>query len=107
MEDIYLKRKIDDFLIRWKSNPDKKPLIIKGARQVGKTESIKHFADGNYESIININFVEEPKYKGITDDGFKVENIIKNSKNVYFVVGKYFPYRSFKTVYRTQNPAFF
>ncbi len=82
MEDIYLKRKIDDFLIQWKANPDKKPLIIKGARQVGKTESIKHFADGNYESIININFVEEPKYKGITDDGFKVENIIKNISRI-------------------------
>jgi len=82
VEDIYLKRKIDDFLIQWKANPDKKPLIIKGARQVGKTESIKHFADGNYESIININFVEEPKYKGITDDGFKVESIIKNISRI-------------------------
>ncbi|MBE6747044.1 MAG: ATP-binding protein [Ruminococcaceae bacterium] len=79
---MYLKRKIDDFLIQWKANPDKKPLIIKGARQVGKTESIKHFADGNYESIININFVEEPKYKGITDDGFKVESIIKNISRI-------------------------
>ena len=36
----YLKRKIDIFLENWKNDPDKKPLIVKGARQIGKTESI-------------------------------------------------------------------
>lgn len=35
---MYLKRKIDDFLIRWKESPRKKPLIVKGPRQIGKTE---------------------------------------------------------------------
>ena len=57
---------------------DKKPLIVKGARQVGKSESIRHFTMANYENIIEINFVEEPKYKMITTDGFKTDNIIKN-----------------------------
>ena len=55
----YLKRKVDTFLSEWKSNPDKKPLIIKGPRQVGKTESIKKFAELNYKNFIEINFVEE------------------------------------------------
>ena len=41
---LYLKRKIDFFLSAWKSNPDRKPLIVKGPRQVGKTESILRFA---------------------------------------------------------------
>ena len=41
---LYLKRKIDAFLSEWKANPDKKPLIVKGPRQVGKTESIQRFA---------------------------------------------------------------
>ena len=40
---LYLKRKIDAFLAEWKANPDRKPLIVKGPRQVGKTESIKRF----------------------------------------------------------------
>lgn len=40
---IYLKRKIDDFLVSWKENPDRKPLIVKDPRQVGKTESINRF----------------------------------------------------------------
>ena len=35
-----LKRKIDNFLIEWKKRPERKPLIVKGARQVGKTMSI-------------------------------------------------------------------
>ena len=75
---LYLKRKIDAFLAEWKANPDRKPLIVKGPRQVGKTESIKRFGEMNYRSVIIINFVEEPKYKMITADGYKAEDIIKN-----------------------------
>lgn len=75
---IYLKRKIDAYLSAWKANQDKKPLIVKGPRQVGKTESIKWFGEQNYESVIYINFVEEPKYKMITADGYKTEDIIRN-----------------------------
>ena len=40
---MYLKRKIDDYLISWKNSDEKKPLIVKGARQIGKTASIEHF----------------------------------------------------------------
>ena len=75
---LYLKRKIDAFLAEWKANPDRKPLIVKGPRQVGKTESIKRFGEMNYQSVITINFVEEPKYKMITTDGYKADDIIKN-----------------------------
>ncbi len=75
---LYLKRKVDRFLLEWKASPDRKPLIVKGPRQVGKTESITRFAEKNYKNIISINFVEEPKYKMITDDGYKVDDIIKN-----------------------------
>ena len=75
---IYLKRKIDIFLNEWKLNSDRKPLIVKGARQVGKTESIMRFAKNNYSNVIYINFVEEPKYKKIIIDSYKVDDIIKN-----------------------------
>ena len=78
MEEIYLKRKIDKYLQYWKQDPERKPLIVKGARQVGKTESIRKFAEKNYENIIYINFVEEPKYKLITEDGYKPDDIIRN-----------------------------
>ena len=52
-----LKRKIDGFLEEWKSDPERLPLIVKGARQIGKTESIRYFAKKNYKNFIEINFV--------------------------------------------------
>lgn len=73
----YLIRKVDQYLKEWKSNPDRLPLIIKGARQVGKTASIKKFAEENYENVIEINFVTEPVYKQIIEDGFATQDIIR------------------------------
>ena len=79
METIYLKRKIDDFLLKWKADNDRKPLIVKGCRQIGKTESIRHFAKvAGYDSFIEINFVKEEKYKKIIVDGYTASAIIKN-----------------------------
>ena len=75
---MYLRRKIDDYLLAWRNREDKLPLIVKGARQIGKTESIFHFAQKNYENIVSINFVLEPKYKTILSDGYVVNEIIKN-----------------------------
>lgn len=77
MEEL-LKRKIDAYLVAWKSNLDRKPLIVKGARQIGKTRSIEQFVKHNYKSVIQINFVEQKKYKAIFDDGFEVDTILKN-----------------------------
>ncbi len=79
---VYLRRKIDAFLEVWKENPAKKPLIIKGPRQVGKTESVRRFAKRHYTSIIEINFVEEPKYKMILADGYKTADILKNISRI-------------------------
>ncbi|MGN0688649.1 MAG: ATP-binding protein [Oscillospiraceae bacterium] len=73
-----LKRKIDDFLLQWKNTPDHLPLIVKGARQIGKTASIEQFAKSNYKSIVEINFVLQKQYRGIFDDGFEVDKIIRN-----------------------------
>ena len=79
METIYLKRKIDDSLLKWKADNDRKPLIVKGCRQIGKTESIRHFAKvAGYDSFIEINFVKDEKYKKIIVDGYTASAIIKN-----------------------------
>ena len=75
---MYLSRKIDYKLEEWKKDAQRKPLIVKGPRQVGKTESIRRFAAQNYKNVIEINFVEEPKYKMITADGYRPEAIVKN-----------------------------
>lgn len=73
-----LKRKIDKYLTDWKNNPDRKPLIVKGARQIGKTRSVEWFAGQNYSSVIEINFIEQKKYRDIFNDGFEVDAILKN-----------------------------
>lgn len=73
-----LKRKIDKVLSEWKQNPMRKPLIVKGARQVGKTESIRAFARENYRSVVEINFALQPKYATIFQDGYEVDSIVRN-----------------------------
>ena len=75
---MYMRRKIDDFLTHWKESPDHMPLIIKGARQIGKTASVREFARKNYKNFIEINFIFEPQYKQITADGYSAQQIIKN-----------------------------
>ncbi len=71
-----LRRKIDDYLIQWKNNPDRLPLIIKGARQIGKTFSIENFAR-SYKNFIEINFITEPQFKAIFKNGYSPEQITK------------------------------
>ena len=75
---MYLKRKIDSYLLDWKKDPDKKPLIVKGARQTGKTRSIQTFSVNNYNNVVYINFALEPKFKSILSDGYDVESVIRN-----------------------------
>ena len=74
----YLRRKADKVLDDWRADPDRKPLVVKGPRQVGKTESIRRFAASHYESVIEINFVEEPKYKTIVADGYAADAVVRN-----------------------------
>ncbi len=87
-----LKRKIDKYLIDWKNDKNRLPLIVKGARQIGKTESIENFGKNNYENVVEINFVLQKQYKNIFDDGFDVDTIIRNisliNPNFNFVPGK-------------------
>ncbi|MCQ3034717.1 MAG: ATP-binding protein [Bacilli bacterium] len=71
-----LRRKIDTTLIKWKNNGNRLPLIIFGARQIGKTTSILNFGYGNYQSVVYINFVSNPEYKDIFQS-FDADEIVK------------------------------
>ncbi|GJG68977.1 ATPase AAA [Prevotella lacticifex] len=73
-----LRRKIDRFLEQWKADANHKPLIVRGARQIGKTESIRQFARTHYANVVEINFVFQKQYKQIFSDGYEVDQIIKN-----------------------------
>lgn len=74
--NIVLKRKIDKFLKNWKENKEKKPLILTGARQIGKTTSVREFGR-TYKSFIEINFVTMPQFKNIFSNGYDTNSIIK------------------------------
>ena len=87
-----LTRKIDKYLIEWKNSKEKMPLIVKGARQIGKTESIENFAKNNYKNIVEINFALQKQYQDIFDDGYEVDTILKNislrNPNYEFIPGE-------------------
>lgn len=71
-------RKVDDFLSDWKRRSNHKPLIVRGARQIGKSEAIRYFIEHNYSNSIEINFALQPEYRTIFDNGFEVDKILRN-----------------------------
>ena len=62
---VNMKRNAFSELVKWKNNPDRKPLIIRGARQVGKTWLMKEFGKSCYESFVYFNFDEMEELKSI------------------------------------------
>ena len=60
-----MKRSAFSQLVKWKDNPERKPLIIRGARQVGKTWLMKEFGQSCYDSFVYFNFDEEDELKSI------------------------------------------
>ena len=73
-----LKRKIEKYLGQWKEAADRKPLVIKGIRQCGKTYIVQKFATENYESVVYINFILEPDKKSAFHGNIDVDTIILN-----------------------------
>jgi len=73
-----LKRKIETFLTEWKKSANKKPLVIKGIRQCGKTYIVQKFTQENYENVIYMNFILEPDKKSAFVGNIDVDTIILN-----------------------------
>ena len=73
-----LRRKILARLIEWKNSTNKAALLIKGARQVGKTTSVRDFGRANYESFIEINFEQSPLARRAFDGNLDARTIILN-----------------------------
>lgn len=72
----YVETKIEQKLIDWKNTPNKKPLIIKGCRQCGKTFSVQDFAKKNYKNMVYLNFFENPDYASVFSGSLEVDTII-------------------------------
>lgn len=73
-----LKRKIINELTEWKSSSKNKALLIKGARQVGKTTTVRQFAKANYKNFIEINFEQTPMAKQAFDGNLDARSILIN-----------------------------
>ncbi|MDR3120087.1 MAG: ATP-binding protein, partial [Clostridiales bacterium] len=69
-------RKITAELAAWREGPYRKPLILQGARQVGKTYSILEFARNHYDNIVCVNFEREPDARAIFEAGIDPEKVI-------------------------------
>jgi len=87
-----LKRKISGDLLKWKNNPERMCLMVKGARQVGKTFIVEQFAREHYAHHTTLNFDENPAYRAIFDGDLDVESLIKQITlrvpNASFVPGE-------------------
>ena len=70
------KRKIEDYLLRWKEDPTHKPIVIKGVRQCGKTSSVKAFAKAHYKHVVYLDFREHKEYKYFFYPSLNVNDII-------------------------------
>ena len=72
-----MKRNALEFLMQWKSSEDRKPMVLKGARQVGKTWLMKEFGRTAYDSFVYFNFDEEDELKSIFETNKNPHRIIE------------------------------
>lgn len=71
-----MKRKLYKALIDWKNDPDRKPLVLEGARQVGKTWLLREFGKNEYQNLVYVNFHDDPEAQQIFRVDLKVERIM-------------------------------
>ena len=71
-----MKRKLYNALIDWKNDPERKPLVLEGARQVGKTWLLKEFGQNEYQNLVYVNFHDDPEAQEIFRVDLKVDRIM-------------------------------
>ena len=71
-----MKRKIYQQLLKWKENKDRKPLMLLGARQVGKTWIMQHFGEREYNKVAYVNCDDEPRMKQLFDLDYDINRIL-------------------------------
>ena len=72
---MYCKRLIDKHLSEWASRDIHKPLLLRGARQVGKSTAVKELSK-KFENFVEINFEKQPNYKALFKDDLDVRRIV-------------------------------
>ena len=71
-----MDRKIISQLIQWKNNPNRKPLVLLGARQVGKTWIMRHFGETEYKKVAYVNCDEEPRMRELFALDYDINRIL-------------------------------
>lgn len=71
-----MKRKIYNQLLKWKENKDRKPLMLLGARQVGKTWIMQHFGEKEYKNVAYINCDDESRMKQLFELDYNIDRIL-------------------------------
>ena len=79
---IYIKRNIDKVLLSWKDDPNRRPLLIRGARQVGKSSTIEQLSS-NFEHFVAVNFEKNKKLQTLFEGDIDVKDICLKL-SVYF-----------------------
>jgi predicted AAA+ superfamily ATPase len=88
---IQMKRKISKALIEWKNNEDRKPLIVNGARQVGKTYILEQFSNENFQNVVYLNMEIEGTINTFVEKELspqKIIQFIELTKRVEITPGK-------------------
>lgn len=80
----YLPRKIDAELLKWKASTPHKPLLIRGARQIGKSSSVRNLGK-TFESFVEVNFDKRPELKSIFSHNLSPQRIIAELSAVFMV----------------------
>lgn len=78
ISSMALQRKAYDDFLKWKSAPDRRALLVTGARQVGKTYLIREFGRNEYEVFLEINFIETPKAREIFEGDLDADTLVAN-----------------------------
>ena len=81
---MYLQRLIDDTLLEWKNSTQRKPLLLRGARQVGKSSTIRHLGE-SFEYYIEANFEKRPELKNLFASTHDVRDLANNIGLLYNV----------------------
>lgn len=77
----YFHRQIDQALLAWKKSPRHKPLLLRGARQVGKSSTVRHLAE-QFDNFVEINFERKPKFLKIFQGDLDAKHIVETIKMI-------------------------
>lgn len=72
---MYYRRNIDQYLVEWAQRTEHKPVLLRGARQIGKSTAVRHLGE-QFECYVEVNFEKQPAYKALFEKDLDVKRIV-------------------------------